>query len=94
MWLFDKDKGDVAKDSSSKGNDGTIVGKAKRIEGKFGSALEFGGDAHVHAGKLVLPKNQITMVLWVSINTVQTELDCTIIRRHRAKQVSINKGQK
>ena len=69
MWLFDKDKGDVAKDSSSKGNDGTIVGKAKRIEGKFGSALEFGGDAHVHAGKLVLPKNQITMVLWVSINT-------------------------
>ena len=28
MWLFDEDKGDVAKDSSSKGYDGKVVGKA------------------------------------------------------------------
>ena len=39
MWLFDEDKGDVAKDSSSKGNDGQIIGKAKRVAGKFGSAF-------------------------------------------------------
>ena len=43
MWLFDEDKGDVAKDSSSKGNDGEIIGKAKRVAGKFGSALKFDG---------------------------------------------------
>ena len=43
MWLFDEDKGDVAKDSSSKGNDGQIIGKAKRVAGKFGSALKFDG---------------------------------------------------
>jgi len=43
MWLFDEDKGDVAKDSSSKGNDGKIVGKAKRVDGRFGSALDFDG---------------------------------------------------
>ena len=43
MWLFDEDKGDVAKDSSLKDNDGTIVGKAKWVAGKFGSALKFDG---------------------------------------------------
>ena len=43
MWLLDEDDGDVAKDSSEKGNDGTIVGKAKWIDGKFGTALELDG---------------------------------------------------
>ena len=43
MWLFDEDKGDVAKETSSKGNDGKIVCKAKRVDGRFGSALDFDG---------------------------------------------------
>ncbi len=41
IWLFE-DKGDVAKDSSTNGNDGKING-AKSVKGKFGLALEFDG---------------------------------------------------
>jgi hypothetical protein len=44
MWLFDEDEGDIAEDSSEKGNDGTIQ-NADRVDGKFGKALEFDGAA-------------------------------------------------
>ncbi len=42
MWLFDENSGNVAIDSSGNKNDGTIHG-AKRVNGKFGNALEFDG---------------------------------------------------
>ena len=42
MWLFDENSGTVAIDSSGNKNDGTIHG-AKRVNGKFGKALEFDG---------------------------------------------------
>ncbi len=42
MWLFDGNSGNVAIDSSGNKNDGTIHG-AKRVNGKFGKALEFDG---------------------------------------------------
>lgn len=42
MWFFDEDSGNVAIDSSGNKNDGTIHG-AKRVNGKFGKALEFDG---------------------------------------------------
>ena len=38
---FDEGKGDIAKDASGNGNDGAIEGKAKWVDGKYGSALEF-----------------------------------------------------
>ena len=41
IWLFE-DKGDVAKDSSTNGNDGKINGP-KSVKGKFGMAFEFDG---------------------------------------------------
>ena len=66
MWLFDEDKGDVAKDSSSKGNDGKIVGKAKWVDGRFGSALEFDGAAdfvNIELDVLNLSKDQ-SFSLW------------------------------
>ena len=68
VWLFDENSGNKAKDSSGNNNHGELKG-AKWANGRFKTALGFGGDAHVNAGKLVLPENQITMVLWVSINT-------------------------
>ena len=43
-WLFDDNKGDTAKDSSGNGNDGTLTGGPKWVEGKFGRALEFNGN--------------------------------------------------
>lgn len=42
LWLFDENSGNVAVDSSGNKNDGTIHG-AKRVNGKFGKALEFDG---------------------------------------------------
>jgi len=43
IWLFDEGKGNVAKDSSDNGNDGTLIAGPKWVEGKFGGALEFDG---------------------------------------------------
>ena len=43
LWLFDKGTGDIAKDSSGTGNDGTVKNKPKWVNGKFGKALEFDG---------------------------------------------------
>ena len=42
-WLFDENKGDTARDASGNGNDGTFQGNPKRVDGKFGKALEFNG---------------------------------------------------
>lgn len=42
-WKFDEGFGNVAKDSSGKGNDGEILGGAKWVDGYFGKALEFEG---------------------------------------------------
>ncbi|MCD6505613.1 hypothetical protein J7M22_03210 [Candidatus Poribacteria bacterium] len=67
-WLFDEGSGTVAKDSSGNGNDGTIKGGAKWVDGKFGKALEFNGvDSCVSTDKALLEKvPEFTIVLWVS----------------------------
>ena len=41
-WLFDEGAGETAKDASGNGHDGELLGP-KRVNGKFGSALEFDG---------------------------------------------------
>ncbi len=42
LWLFDEVQGDTAKDSSANDLKSELVGDLKWVEGKFGSALEFG----------------------------------------------------
>ncbi|MYA70085.1 hypothetical protein F4Y19_08375, partial [Candidatus Poribacteria bacterium] len=43
-WLLDEGKGETVKDSSDNGLDGKIAkGKPKWVDGKFGGAMEFGG---------------------------------------------------
>lgn len=45
LWRFDQDDKGIAKDESSYGNDGEIIGNVKWTRaGKFGGALEFGGN--------------------------------------------------
>lgn len=48
IWLFDI-KNELAIDSSNNGHDGEILGGIQRVDGKFGTALEFPGavDSHV-----------------------------------------------
>ena len=43
LWLLNEGKGDQAKDSSEKGNDGTLTNGPKWAAGKFDKALEFSG---------------------------------------------------
>jgi len=68
-WLFDEDKGNVAKDSSGGKNDGTLKNNPKWAQGKFGGALEFNGaNAHVDCGdadNLSITKT-ITVQAWVN----------------------------
>ncbi len=50
MWLFDEGSGDVAGDSSGKGNEGALTGGADWVDGPgadFRSALEFDGSGYV-----------------------------------------------
>ena len=48
MWLFDEGNGNKAEDSSGTGNDGSIEGGAKWVDGKFGKGLSLdGSDAYV-----------------------------------------------
>ena len=44
MWLFDESKGDIAKDSSGKGNDGELMDNPKWVDGEFENALSLDGD--------------------------------------------------
>jgi hypothetical protein len=64
-WLFDENKGDTAKDVSLNGNDGTLTGGPKWVDGKFGKALEFNGSNGV---EIANPENfdflTWTYVLW------------------------------
>lgn len=69
MWLFEEGGGDVAKDSSDAGNNGTIAGPKKWQDGKFGKALEFDGNAvyvEVQANDSIILE-ELTIVAWANL---------------------------
>lgn len=65
-WAFDEGNGNVARDGTGNGHDGSVEG-ATWVSGKFGKALEFNGDGdHVfvpHAEGLNLEK--VSVAAWV-----------------------------
>jgi hypothetical protein len=66
IWLFDEGNGDVAKDSSGNGNDGTLKGP-KWVDGKFGKALEFNGASdYVNTGNDPITDISGTKILSIS----------------------------
>lgn len=70
MWLFEEGGGDIAKDSSDAGNDGTIAGPKKWQDGKFGKALEFDGSSvyvEVQANDSIILE-ELTIVAWANLN--------------------------
>ncbi len=64
-WKFNDGQGTVAKDSSGRGNDGTIIGP-EWVAGKFGSALNFSGANYVDvpAASWSTIKTQATVCFW------------------------------
>lgn len=70
IWLFDEGEGDVLKDVSGNGNDGTIV-NAQWIEGVRGKALKFDGSGYVEipaSETLNSIENEISVLAWVRVD--------------------------
>ncbi len=71
MWLFDEGNGNKAEDSSGTGNDATIEGGAKWVNGKFGKGLSLdGSDDYVeipHDDSLNVGGGH-TIALWVKLH--------------------------
>lgn len=72
LWLLDGD-GDVARDSSENGHDGTINGGPNSINGRFGKALEFdGADDFIDCGNdAALNLDTFTVMFWASMPATQ-----------------------
>ncbi|MYB96549.1 LamG domain-containing protein [Candidatus Poribacteria bacterium] len=73
MWLFEEGAGNVAKDTSKSGNDGTIAGPKKWRDGKFGQALEFNGnDVYVEVkSNKSITLEELTIVAWANLEPSQ-----------------------
>ena len=73
LWLFDDVSGDTVKDLSGNGHDGTIIGGAEVVAGKFGQALKFDGADDVvdcgNAGDLNL--GVFTVAFWANVPATQ-----------------------
>ena len=73
MWLFEEGGGEVALDSSEKGNDGKIAGAVKWVDGKFGRGMEFNGNNTwvevPYDDSLAL--EELTMVAWGNIESAK-----------------------
>lgn len=67
IWLFDEGKGETVEDLSGNGHDGEFRGELKYVEGKFGTALEFGGPEE---------KEWIEMDGPVPVNSVDFSFGC------------------
>ena len=71
MWLFNEGRGNKVEDSSGTGNDATIEGGAKWVDGKFGKALSLdGSDDYVevaHDDSLMIGAEH-TIALWFKLD--------------------------
>ena len=79
IWLLDEGKGDVAKDASENGREGTIT-NAKWAKGKFDGALEIkkGGTVTIPLGKGII-EDKVTFILWLRCVYILTP-DPVIVR--------------
>jgi hypothetical protein len=70
VWLFEEGSGNVAKDSTKNGNNGSLENGPKWVAGKFGKALEFdGASSYVLVPKsasLNLGDKDFTITVWAN----------------------------
>ena len=70
VWLFEEGTGKIVKDASGNGHDGNFKGSPKWVKAKFGTGLEFPGDA---GGYVVVDSTKkleletLTIELWVKV---------------------------
>ena len=84
-WLLDEGKGETVKDSSDNGLDGKIAkGKPKWVDGKFGGAMEFGGQDMVTVDDdNALDLEEFTIAAWVNIPKVSGAWQIIASKEHR-----------
>ncbi|RKU17001.1 hypothetical protein C6503_11510 [Candidatus Poribacteria bacterium] len=84
-WLFDEGKGETVADSSDNGLDGKIAkGKPKWAKGKFGGAMEFGGQDMVTVDDdNALDLEEFTIAAWVNIPKVSGAWQIIASKEHR-----------
>ena len=84
-WLLDEGKGETVKDSSDNGLDGKIgKGKPKWVDGKFGGAMEFGGQDMVTVeDDNALDLEEFTIAAWVNIPKVSGAWQIIASKEHR-----------
>lgn len=84
-WLFDDGKGETVTDSSDNGLDGKIAkGKPKWVDGKFGGAMEFGGQDMVTVDDDdALDLSEFTIAAWVNIPKVSGAWQIIASKEHR-----------
>lgn len=72
LWGFDDGGGDTARDSSGNEHDGELMANPKWVEGKFGGALEFDGNAYLNMGNAESLQfhGDVTIVFWAKPENV------------------------
>ena len=66
LWGFDDNGGDTARDSTENEHDGKLMNDPKWVDGKFGGALEFDGNAFIDLGNAESLQfdGDVTIVFW------------------------------
>ncbi len=72
LWGFDDGGGKTAADSSGNEHDGELISNPKWVDGKFGGALEFDGNAYVDMGndESLQFDGDVTIVFWAKPENV------------------------
>jgi hypothetical protein len=93
-WTFDETSGNVAKDSSGKGNDGRIVGTPQWVPGKIGGALQFNGSTYVNCGRdpSLNLREQITMAFWFNVQAFSNTWEAFLAKGDGAYRASRSNG--
>ena len=68
-WKFEEESGNTVKDSSGRGNHGTLKGNPARVEGKVGKAISFDGEddlVEVPHSESLIAGGEITIEAWVN----------------------------
>jgi hypothetical protein len=93
-WTFDETSGDIAKDSSGKGNDGRIIGTPQWVPGKIGGALQFNGSTYVNCGRdpSLNLREQITMAFWFKVQAFSNTWEAFLAKGDGAYRSSRSNG--
>jgi len=74
LWLLDEGAGTSVTDKSPNGNNASIKGNAKWVDGKFGKALELGEGMSISSSTAKgVSGTTISECLWVKFNAFDTE---------------------